>query len=300
MTLDLAALLAALDTKIDPFLRSLGDAFFRQVGEARRANISGNPADAQTETDLAVERAVMDFLGGLADFPVLSEESAKLDDAREKFAAAPAYWVCDPIDGTTYFQRLEYGEFSTLLSLVQGGVIVAAWGYWPGETKEADCLIKSLTPDTVLIDGVPVMPVRTPKMPADYAGRFGISKSAHYVTAEDRATFDANKKRIGMTAKPRVPGHSTALFARGRLDFFAHIGTHPWDFTTMGKFVTALGGQVYKFDETRGVHLYEGDVILDDTMMLAAVMPGIDYNAAIAPLFAGTRWEKTCLLPPPM
>lgn len=289
-----------LDKAVTPFLETLGDLFFRDVTEAKRHNL-GPADDAQTETDLAVEAHVVAFLKSISDFPVLSEESAKTDDARDVFLNAAAYWICDPIDGTTFFQKLEYGEFATLLSLVEDGEIVAAWAYFPGATAAEDVLAKSITPDTVTINDVPsVVASQTHKTHADYIGRFGISKNDYAVTADERAQFEKNKTDCGMTKHPRRPGHGHLKFARGQMDYFAHIGSHPWDYTVLAKFVTALGGQAYKFDAARGPCLYQDDVILDAEMVVAVTLPGIDYNAAIAPLFAGTRWEKTCLLPPAM
>lgn len=293
--------LRKFDKEIDPFMRSLGDRFFRNVDPAKRQNVSSNPADAQTETDLACEMAVCEFLRGISDFPILSEESAKLDKSRDVFRQAPAYWICDPIDGTTHFQRLGYGEFGTLLSLVEEGQITGAWGYFPGAAKENDVLAKSTAPDEVFIDGVPsVVFARATDDLEGIVGRFKLSKHATYVTEQERAQFDINKGIAGITAQAHIPGHSTLKFARGRMDYFAHVGSHPWDFTVMGKFVTALGGQVYKFDETQSARRFEDDAILDAEMVIALTMPGIDYNAVIGPLFKNTRWEKTCLLPPAM
>ncbi len=284
--------LETLSARIEPFLKSLGDLFLRNVAASKRDNIGGNPNDAQTETDLAVEAHVMEFLRSISDFPILSEESAKLNDSRDVFANAPAYWVCDPIDGTVFFQRLEYGEFGTLLSLVEGGNIVGAWGYFPFADKRDDVLVTSITPDAVYINGV--RSHANSKTNGALLGRCGVSRRAKQVTDTDRARIEVNKTACGITPK-RPSLHSVMRFARGELDYFVNVGSHPWDFTVMAKIVTALGGVCYKFSTEQSATLYEGDVILDAAMVVACVAHDVDYNAVISPLFVGTAYEKTCV-----
>lgn len=282
----------SLDYAVTPFLKTLGDRFFRNITDENRANISADIHDLQTATDIAVEKALIDFLGSISPYPVLSEESDKGDkEGRRRFAKEKAYWVTDPIDGTAYFRNLEYGEFGTLLALVVNGKVVAGWGYFPGEKAEDDIMVKSVTPDAVTINDMPT----TRTASKEPIGQFGISKHAFDVTEEERRILATNKKAAGLEYDPRPKYHSIIRYAQGKLDYYVYIGSYPWDFCVSAKIVEALGGRMYKFDRTRNGMPFEGDAILDHTMTVGVVLPRVDPQQTILPIFKNTAWEKTCV-----
>ncbi len=68
-----------------------------------------------TEADIAAHRHIIERLSELADYPVLSEESAKLPFTER--SSWQTYWLIDPLDGTKQFvQRTD--EFCVCIALI--------------------------------------------------------------------------------------------------------------------------------------------------------------------------------------
>lgn len=85
-------------------------------------------ASPLTEADLAAHKIIVAALANLADFPVLSEESA--DIAWSERQSWTTYWLVDPLDGTKEFIK-KNGEFTVNIALIHKGTPVLGVVYAP-------------------------------------------------------------------------------------------------------------------------------------------------------------------------
>ena len=90
------------------------------------------PHDLVTIADrLAEERLTERLTALLPGSVVVGEEAVSADPAvLDRLLGEEPVWVIDPIDGTSAFVRGDPG-FSTLVTLVHGGVPLASWTYAP-------------------------------------------------------------------------------------------------------------------------------------------------------------------------
>lgn len=85
-------------------------------------------ASPLTEADLAAHKLIVTALAELADFPILSEESAAISwQERQNWET---YWLVDPLDGTKEFIK-KNGEFTVNIALIHEGVPVLGVVYAP-------------------------------------------------------------------------------------------------------------------------------------------------------------------------
>ena len=68
-----------------------------------------------TEADMAAHHYIVDQLAQISDYPILSEESAKL--SFEERSSWQTYWLVDPLDGTKQFVK-RTDEFCVCIALI--------------------------------------------------------------------------------------------------------------------------------------------------------------------------------------
>src|SRR3990170_1943574 len=78
-----------------------------------------------TEADIKSNNVIQKIISQLG-YPILSEES--IDD--KKRLASDKIWIVDPLDGTTDFVK-QTGEFTIMISLVEGNRPILGVIYWP-------------------------------------------------------------------------------------------------------------------------------------------------------------------------
>lgn len=71
-----------------------------------------------TEADLAAHKIIVEQLAKVAEYPILSEESANIDWSERQ--GWQTYWLVDPLDGTKEFIK-KNGEFTVNIALIHEG-----------------------------------------------------------------------------------------------------------------------------------------------------------------------------------
>lgn len=125
------ALLAAVEETVREVVAAEVVPRWRRLAEPDIAQKHG-PHDLVTTADRRAEQALTERLPELLPGSVVVGEEAVSDDPSllELLGGDAPVWVIDPVDGTAAFVRGDTG-FSTLVSLVRGGLPVASWTYAP-------------------------------------------------------------------------------------------------------------------------------------------------------------------------
>ncbi|MEW1860059.1 inositol monophosphatase family protein [Streptomyces sp. NPDC088194] len=125
------ALLAAVQETVRDVVAAEVVPRWRQLTAADVVEKHG-PHDLVTTADRRAEEALTERLPALLPGSVVvGEEAVAADPSRLELLRGDApVWVVDPVDGTSAFVRGDKG-FSTLVSLVRGGLPVASWTYAP-------------------------------------------------------------------------------------------------------------------------------------------------------------------------
>lgn len=224
-------------------------AIARQAGQAilaiyraMRAGDAGlqlaNKADNSplTAADLAAHALIVGALRALSpDTPVVSEEDA------ERSAAAPEFWLIDPLDGTKEFLS-HSDEFTVNIALVRGGrpvfgvVLAPALGlaYWGGiglgAFREAAGQVAAL---------------QVAGLPSDACAIRVVASKSH-MNAQTQAFI----AKLG--TQTLVQAGSSLKFCRiaeGAADIYPRLGlTSEWDTAAAHAIVEAAGGCVVQLD----------------------------------------------------
>jgi fructose-1,6-bisphosphatase/inositol monophosphatase family enzyme len=213
------------------------DRFPGRAGNARQAARSKGRGNFVTETDLAVEAAVLERLG--SEYPehaVLSEETAHDAEASKGWA-----WICDPIDGThNYSQGIPH--FCFTIALCHNGEPVLGLTRNPATGDE----FFATRGGGYFVNGEPAEVSATPSLEESILG-------------VDLGYDDERAARLlemlrgiwpGMQAV-RVMGSAAlglAYAASGRFDLFVHHRLWPWDSAAGILFVREAGGLVAQQD----------------------------------------------------
>jgi myo-inositol-1(or 4)-monophosphatase len=217
--------------------------------------------DYVTETDVASERAIRSVLEP-SGVPVVGEEEAGSGDAA-------AYWVVDPLDGTTNFLH-GFVAVGVSVALVEASVPVVGvvrapfldrtWtasrggGAWCGERR----LRVSSRPVERAIVGTG-FPFRrkenVPRYLSMFAGAFS---------------------RFEDLRRPGAAALDLAWVAEGVFDGFFELGLGPWDVAAGALLISEAGGVVTDWTGDEDGWLSSGDILAgpahvhDELMVLAA------------------------------
>ncbi len=189
-----------------------------------------------TEADMAAHNAIVAGLALLTpDWPVLSEESAKLPF--ETRANWPRYWLVDPLDGTREFVKRN-GQFTVNIALIDGhrpilGVIVVP----VSGVCYAACSGQSATRQNG--EGAEIEPIQVrgeagdPLMVAGSASHAGNS-------LQKMLNNLGNHQLISMGSSLKL-----CLVAEGKADLYPRLGpTSEWDTAAAQCIVEQAGGHV--------------------------------------------------------
>jgi fructose-1,6-bisphosphatase/inositol monophosphatase family enzyme len=192
-----------------------------------RALASGSPVKRTakgrgnyvTETDLAVEAAVMDLLG--AEFPeirFLSEETASSVEDWDR----GWLWVMDPIDGTANFAR-GIPTFVFSLALCLDGQPVVGVTRHPVTDDE----FFSVAGGGLLVNGGRALVSQAPSLAGSL---MGIGLGYEYERAKKLLGLLADLwPGIQMVQNIGCAALGLAYAASGRFDIYAHSFLYPWD-----------------------------------------------------------------------
>lgn len=210
-----------------------------------------------TEADKASHKIIEEALEQ-TPYPVLSEESAKIDyDERKEWET---YWLVDPLDGTKEFIK-KNGEFTVNIALVEDGIPVAGVVYVPvegtlyvgteqGALKALDCAGKPV--DAILASATACRVSGTPSKPL----RVVASKS--HCNDETRSFISDLEGQYGdAELVSRGSSLKLCMVAEGTADIYPRIApTMEWDTAAAHAVVCAAGGGVFEYDDALPANAY--------------------------------------------
>ncbi len=191
-----------------------------------------------TAADMAAHNLIVERLGAISDWPILSEESKAIPfSERSRWTT---YWLVDPLDGTKEFVKRN-DEFTVNIALIHDhrpvlGVVYApaldlmyyaaeGQGAWKeaagGEPQPISC--RELDPDNLVLS----------------------SSKSHR-----NADLEAFLERLGpQSATPMGSSLKFCLVAEGKADLYPRIGlTSEWDTGAAQAVVEQAGGHVTTTD----------------------------------------------------
>ena len=232
-------------------LENLGSA---QIQYEKSAN------DYLLDVDLGAERIILPQLQvAFPTYGILSEEAGLFGDEE-------AYWVVDPLDGSSNFQHGN-PQFGVAIALVQQRKTVLGIIYIP----TYDELFTALLGKGATLDGNPihVSENRNLNMSLIHSGGFTKSGDPH---GNSLRTIEL--ERIANGAKQlRITGTSALDFvslACGRADGLVSHMTSAWDINAGELLVTEAGGRfsVHQGEEPKKVRIYSNGYIHDELVAL--------------------------------
>ncbi|AKJ94022.1 MULTISPECIES: inositol monophosphatase family protein [Thioalkalivibrio] len=187
-----------------------------------------------TEADHAVDARVRTLLGAYGqDTPVLSEEQARGEQARV-LETAPAFWLVDPLDGTSNFAG-GMPFFAISIARIEGDRVTHGATYDPVREE-----LFTATEDSALeLNGV--TPPATTRPPVTELGRAIALVDYKRLDAPLAGELACNapfrsQRNLGACAL------EWAWLAAGRADLYLHGGQAPWDSAAGGLMLARAGG----------------------------------------------------------
>jgi len=198
--------------------RIMMDRFPGRVGGRRQETRSKGRGNFVTETDLAVETAVLDLLRvEYPDHAVLSEETAHEVDANQGWA-----WVVDPIDGThNYSQGIPH--FCFTIALCYDGEPVLGLTHAPATGDD----LFAAKGGGLLVNGDRATVSDTPTLAASVLGvdlGYDDARAAKLISFIEAIWPGVQAVRLMGSAALGL-----AFAACGRFDVYVHPFLYPWD-----------------------------------------------------------------------
>lgn len=189
--------------------------------------------DVVTIVDTICERRLGALLTELLPGSIIvGEEGVAADPAElDRLAEDRDIWLIDPLDGTKNFAE-GVPDFASMVALVRGGEVVAAWIYLPTTQR----LAVAERGGGVLVDGKhPVW--ETEKSLGDLVARFNLPRSGprhQQLTSVQQAI--RNRTPVGCAGSAYVD------LTLGTIDLVMMNKLHPWDHAPGSLMVEEAGG----------------------------------------------------------
>jgi 3'(2'), 5'-bisphosphate nucleotidase len=205
-------------------------------------------ADASpvTQADERAEAHIVPALQALLpEVPVVAEEAFAQGRLRlQEVAAAPRFWLVDPLDGTREFLARN-GEFTVNIALVEAGRPVLGVVLVPAEAPAGTLYLGAVGLGAWRVRGAEApQPIAVRREPAE--GLTLVSSRSHD-DATALETFLAGYLRGRRIASRRPAGSSLklCLVACGQADLYPRLGrTMEWDIAAGHAVLAAAGGRV--------------------------------------------------------
>ena len=188
-----------------------------------------------TAADLASDRIINEGLTQLGlGWPVLSEESAKIDYAERQ--GWPRFWLVDPLDGTKEFIKRN-GEFTVNIALVENGQPILGVVYTPALDV---CYYAYRGVGAFVKRGAVVQSIKVEHHAADQPVRVVSSRSHSDERTEALLKQLGDHQCISMGSSLKF-----CLVAEGGAHFYPRLGpTMEWDTAAAHAVVNVAGGVV--------------------------------------------------------
>ncbi|WP_018873647.1 inositol monophosphatase family protein [Thioalkalivibrio sp. ALJ16] len=193
-----------------------------------------------TQADHAVDARVRQLLPEHGQHePILSEEQARGEQARV-LETAPAFWLVDPLDGTSNFAG-GMPFFAISIARIEGDQVTHGATYDPVR----DELFTATTASALELNGAPAAARRRPP----------VTELGHAIALVDYKRLRAPLAQQLASAAPfrsqRNLGACAlewAWLAAGRADLYLHGGQAPWDSAAGGLLLAQAGGAMCSLD----------------------------------------------------
>jgi len=216
--------------------------------------------DLVTQTDLAVERALIESLGSLTpEATFLAEESATdLDPGR-------LTWIIDPLDGTTNFAH-HVPFVATSVALWSGGRAVMGIVNTPilGEAFWA------VEGGGAFVNGKPMRVSEVDNL-EDALVATGFPYSVREHIRPIMVDFEAMVMHTQGVRRPGAAAVDLAYVASGRFDAFYEMHLKPWDTAAGWLLVREAGGEVSAFDPQVAYTLRSPTILASNGLLHQAV-----------------------------
>lgn len=208
------------------------------------------PNDLVTVADLAVERALTDWLAANhPDSVVLGEEAYAADPAILGILQGDRpVWVIDPIDGTINFAN-GVPLFATIVAYVVRGETVMGWIHDPVHDLTA---VAERGSGAALLSagGAERRPARTGS-PPDLAHMTGCINLRSHPRRDLVARLAAAGDRFSTQIMLRCSGAEHIAMAQGQIDFSVYGSMYPWDHAAGCLIAEEAGGHAARLDGVR-------------------------------------------------
>lgn len=193
-----------------------------------------------TQADHAVDARVRDLLVRHGQHePILSEEQARGEQARV-LETAPAFWLVDPLDGTSNFAG-GMPFFAISIARIEGDRVTHGATYDPVRDE-----LFTATADTALQLNAATPPATTRPAVAELGRAIALvdyKRLDHPLARELAAAAPFRSQRnLGACAL------EWAWLAAGRADLYLHGGQAPWDSAAGGLMLARAGGAMCSLD----------------------------------------------------
>ncbi len=194
-----------------------------------------------TEADLAAHHHIVNSLADIANYPILSEESAEISfSERSKWET---YWLVDPLDGTKEFIKRN-GDFTVNIALIHQHEPVLGVVYVP-VTKQ----VYFAAEGNGAFKQLPEQAAKKISVKKNSSDNLVVAGSRSHITEELKTYLDKLPPHelisIGSSLK-------LCLVAEGLADLYPRIGlTSEWDTGAAQCVVEQAGGKVVDLEGNR-------------------------------------------------
>ena len=212
--------------------------------DADQVHAKERPDDLVTIADTEAEELITAALLRLAPgVPVIGEEAVAADPSLlDGLPGLSAYWLVDPIDGTSNFVE-GTADFGVMVAYVEGGEVAASWIWLP----VAGVLASAERGGGARIDGRLVDVAAEPVRPiADLRGW----AATKFMPAEVRESLRPEAAEVLSVPPPQSAAIGYTRLLEGMADVSLFWRSYPWDHAPGSLMLEESGGAVRRLDGT--------------------------------------------------
>lgn len=205
-----------------------------------QVSAKSSPDDLVTVADTEAEILIAEGLRRIAPgVPVIGEEAVAADPSLlEGRAALDAYWLVDPVDGTSNFVAGS-PDFGVMAALVEGGGVTASWIWLPVH----EVMASASRGGGAQLDGVR----------RDTAAQPQRERLSGWITGtalpdDVRAAIRPESADVMHLAPPMSAAIGYVALLRGDTDAALFWRTHPWDHAPGSLLLEESGGAARRLD----------------------------------------------------
>lgn len=193
---------------------------------------------ADTEAETLITAGLLALAPGVA---VIGEEAVAADPSLlDGLGTLPAYWLVDPIDGTSNFVE-GTPDFGVMVAYVEGGVVAASWIWLP----VTEVLASAERGQGARVDGA-LIEVTTEPQRADADLRGWVATK--FMPPEVRARLRPESAETMSLVPPQSAAIGYTRLLQGTADASLFWRAYPWDHAPGSLMLEESGGAVLRLD----------------------------------------------------